>query len=428
MISSVDNEGNTALHVAAYKGQLCVLEALIQASPSSASAVNKAGDTFLHMAVAGFQTPGFRRFDRQIELMKQLVSNKCFKVEDIINSRNNEGRTALHLAIIGDIHSDLVELLMRVRYINVNIRDDHDMTPLDYLKRQPHCASSDMLIRQLISAGGISSCKDYAVRKAFASHLKMQGICSSPGTSFRISDNEIFIGTGFDHFPGSARDRVNIDLVRSSSDLSQCESTNGENGTPDIKKSSPLHRAAKRLRTVLHWALNKKKETEGSKKMGDDIISDKRWSTSDETPITLRELYCDSTCLSTNKRTLAVRSNISSPTNRKKFASGFAHGVPQNQPLVIMPAQSPWSSLSKSSLSTHNSLDKGKAIYVEDEISSTPSYSKQVHDVYTPDVIQKQRSFKQHFMSPVLCFGGSHISVKNSIDKHNTKLPVHSVA
>lgn len=428
VISSVDNEGNTALHVAAYKGQLRVLEALIQASPSSPSAVNKAGDTFLHTAIAGFQTLGFRRFDRQIELMKQLVNNKCFKVEDIINSRNNEGRTALHLAIIGDIHSDLVELLMRVRYINVNIRDDHGMTPLDYLKREPRSASSDMLTRQLVSAGGISSCKDYAVRKAFASQLKMQGICSSPGTSFRISDNEIFIGTGIDNFPGSTRDRVNIDLVRSSSDRSQCDSTSGENGTPDVKKSSPLRRAAKRLRTMLHWAITKKKETERSKKMGDQSISDKRWSTSDETPISLRELYCDPTSLSTNKRTLAVRSNISSPTNRKKFASGFAHGVPQNQPLVIIPAQSPSSSLSKSLLSTHHSLDKGKAICVEDEISSAPSCLKKVHDDDTPGVIQKQGSFNKHFMNPALCFGESHISVKTPIGKHNTKLPVYSVA
>lgn len=273
------------------------------------------------------------------------------------------------------------------------------------------------------------------MRKAFASHLKMQGICTSPGTSFRISDNEIFTSTGIDHFPGISRDRVNMGLIRSSSDASNCDSTNGENDTlmPEIKKSGgPLHRAAKRLRTMLHWALlTKKKETERSKskKMGDDSFSDKRWSTSDEAPISLRELHSDPTSLSTNKRTLAVRSNISSPTNRKRFASGFAHGVPQDQPLVIIPAQSSSSSLSRSSLSTHNSFEKGKGVCIEDEISSKPSCSKEIHGDETPNVIQKQGSFNKHFMNPALCFGGSHISVKNPLGKHhNTKLPVLSVA
>ncbi|KAL2928988.1 Ankyrin repeat-containing protein BDA1 [Bienertia sinuspersici] len=254
--------GNTPLHVAAYRGQLSVLEALIQASPSSASAVNIAGDTFLHMAVTGFQTP-----------------------EDIVNSKNNEGRTALHLAIIGNIHSDLVQLLMSARYINVNVRDDHGLTPLDYLKRQPKSASSEILIRQLISAGGISSCKDYAVRKAFASHLKMQGICHSPGTSF------------------------------------QCHSTSEvETRTPDNKKLSPLHNAAKRLKTMFHWSLPKRKDTVRSKTVKEK--EEGLCSSSEETPIPLRERYSNaSSSLSSNKRTLAARSNISSPTNPKE--TGF---------------------------------------------------------------------------------------------------------
>lgn len=430
MISSVDEKGNTPLHVAAYRGQLSVLEALIQASPSSASVMNHDGDTFLHMAVAGFQTSGFRRLDQQIELMKQLVSRKSFIIEDIINSKNYEGRTALHLAIIGNIHSDLVQLLMSARYINVNIRDDHGMTPLDYLKRQPKSASSEILIRQLISAGGISSCKDNAVRKAFASHLKMQGICSSPGTSFRVSDNEIFLGTGIERLVHTNTGQLNgVHFhFNSSGEASHCDSPNVEdNKTPDIKKTGPLHNAAKRLKTMFHWALVKRKETERSKsiQVKDDGFSDKRRSTSEETPIPLRERYSNASSLSSNKRTLAVRSNISSPTNRKKLAPGLAHDALQDRLMANISAQQ---SFSKSSLSSNSSLEKGKEISVEDE-NARPSCLKQIgSDSATPNVMRKQGSMNKRLVNPILCFGGSHISVRNSVSKHFTRQPVQSVA
>ncbi|KAL2928985.1 hypothetical protein RDABS01_034396 [Bienertia sinuspersici] len=414
MISSVDDKGNTPLHVAAYRGQLSVLEALIQASPSSASAVNIAGDTFLHMAVTGFQTPGFRRLDQQIELMKQLVSKKDFIIEDIVNSKNNEGRTALHLAIIGNIHSDLVQLLMSARYINVNVRDDHGLTPLDYLKRQPKSASSEILIRQLISAGGISSCKDYAVRKAFASHLKMQGICHSPGTSFRLSDNEMFLGTGIDPLMHSNIAHVTEHFhFHSSSEVSQCHSTSEvETRTPDNKKLSPLHNAAKRLKTMFHWSLPKRKDTVRSKTVKEK--EEGLCSSSEETPIPLRERYSNaSSSLSSNKRTLAARSNISSPTNRKKLASGVTHDALQDQLL----------SITKSSLSPNSSLEKGKEICVEDE-NARPSCVKQLNFDDAPKVTQKQGSMNKRFGNPILCFSGSHISVRNSVSKHFTKHPI----
>ncbi|KNA04145.1 hypothetical protein SOVF_202390 [Spinacia oleracea] len=432
MISSIDDKGNTPLHIAAYRGQLSVLEALIQASPSSASIVNKAGETFLHMAVAGFQTSGFRRIDQQIELMKQLVSSKRFIIEDIINSENNEGRTALHLAIIGNIHSDLVQLLMSARYINVNIRDDHGMTPLDYLKRQPKSASSEIIIRQLISAGGISSCKDYAVRKAFASHLRMQSISNSPGTSFRVSDNEIFLGTGLDREVHPSLGHISRDRFHfhSSSEASHCGSPSLEdNKIPDIKKSGPLHNAAKRLKLMFHWPLVKRKETEKSKRTRekDESVSDKRRSISEETPIPLRERYSNACSISSNKRTLAVRSNISSPTNRKKLASGVAHDAFQDQLMANLSGQP---SFSKSSFSSNSSLEKGKEICVEDENARPSSSLKQISaaaaDV-APNVIRKQGSINKRFVNPILCFSGSHLSVKNSV-KHCTKQPVIAVA
>ena len=147
IISSRDNQGNIALHVAAFRGHLSVVEALIIACPSSSTLTNNSGDTFLHMAVAGFRTPGFRRLDRQMELVKQLVSGTIANIQEIINLRNNDGRTALHMAVIGNMHSNLVELLMTVRSINLNIRDADGLTPLDLLRQHPRSASSEILIK-----------------------------------------------------------------------------------------------------------------------------------------------------------------------------------------------------------------------------------------------------------------------------------------
>ena len=93
VVNLTDDQGNTALHIASYRGHLAVVEILILASRSLALLTNHYGDTFLHMAVAGFRSPGFRRLDKHTELMRQLVSGKTVNLQDIINVKNNDGRS-----------------------------------------------------------------------------------------------------------------------------------------------------------------------------------------------------------------------------------------------------------------------------------------------------------------------------------------------
>ncbi|KAL3649860.1 hypothetical protein CASFOL_006263 [Castilleja foliolosa] len=192
IINSTDNRGNTALHIAAYCGQLPVVELLVSASPSTASLTNNYGDTFLHMAISGFRAPSFRRINRQTELIKQIVRGNTINMQDIINMKNNDGRTALHVAVIENIQSDIVELLMSVRSVDLNIRYADGHTPLNLLKQRPRSSSSETLIKRLISAGGISDCP----RNALVTHLRMRGIGGSPGTSFRVPDAEILLYAG----------------------------------------------------------------------------------------------------------------------------------------------------------------------------------------------------------------------------------------
>ncbi|XP_044465140.1 uncharacterized protein LOC123195484 [Mangifera indica] len=403
IINSTDHQGNTALHVSAYRGQLDVVEALISVSPSLISLRNIAGETFLHTAVSGFQTPVFRRLDRQVKLMKKLACGTNFNIEDIINAKSNDGRTALHMAIIGNVHSELVQLLMSAPSININMRDNDGMTPLDLLKQRPQSASSDILMRHLISAGGIFGRQDYTTRIAIATHLRMLGNGNSPGTSFRISDTEIFLYTGID-IDCNVADEDRGRMSPSSTAMNHFDSSNENQRSSVDKKPSSVNIAAQRLKNVFHWPKPKER-----KKSADEGLLEtyKKCNTSDETPTPLRQRFSKPLSASNNKRTLSVRSNQSSPTAKKKFASGILYGVVQALPQVTVPRRSRSSSFSKSSISSPNSMDKQKGVFIDNEVAG-PSGSNQLFDEETSNTIRKQDSKRLKSF----CFGGSGLTVK----------------
>ncbi|KAL8475302.1 hypothetical protein ACS0TY_028107 [Phlomoides rotata] len=395
IIDSTDNQGNTPLHVAAQRGHLAVVEALILASPSLIKATNNAGDTFVHAVVSGFQTPGFRRLDRQIDLLKHLLSGKVFDVEEIINAKNNDGKTALHLAIAGNIHSDLVELLMTVRCIDVNVRDADRMTPLDILRQRPQSASSELLTRQLISAGGMFSSQDYSARRVIASHIKRQSMGSSPGTSFRISDVEIFLYTGLENASDGSR---SVGLSTNySPEVGQHES-NIESLCP--KKSNKLgsmNNAAQRLKSLLHWPKTKNTSSDRLKKLVDVA--------SEEVPVPLRQRFSKPPSVHNNKRALCVRSNQPSPTAKKKLASGVMHGVMQAVPKFPVSHRSRSSSFSKLSFSSLSSLDTQKGVQNESEIAKA-SCSSTINEEGAKSSTHRPSLVNKSLMNQYLCFGG----------------------
>ncbi|KAL0555926.1 hypothetical protein IC582_004429 [Cucumis melo] len=438
IINSIDHQGNTPLHIAACRGQLAAVEALIAASPSSISLRNNAGETFLHKAISGFQTPAFRRLDRQIDLLKNVICGKVHNMDDIINARNNDGRTALHMAAIGNVHSDLVQLLMTTRSIDLNVRDMDGMTPLDYLRQNTQSASADILIRQLISAGGMFGCHDYNTRKAIASRLKMQGLGSSPGTSFRVSDTEILLYTGIENASDTIPDHGSAGMSSSSVELSPYDLPNeNPNSSSTIKKSGSVNSAAQRLKSVFHWPrIKDKKKSETPKKQMDEGSieeSHKKYSSSDEapTPTPLRQRFSKPLTLPNHKRTLSVRSNQSSPSAKKKHATGLMRGVAQGMPHIVIPHRSRSSSFSKSSLSSPGSVDKQKGICFDSD-GAGPSYSNQAIDNETPN-LGKQGSVDRKLRSQYFCFGAGSLIGKTTVSKQQQqqsqsyKLPVVSV-
>ncbi|KAK7280903.1 hypothetical protein RIF29_08466 [Crotalaria pallida] len=434
IINMTDSQGNTALHVASYRGYLPVVEILILESPSLALLTNHHGDTFLHMAVAGFRSPGFRRLDKHTELMKQLVSGKIVELHDIINIRNNDGRTALHVSVIdNNIQCELVELLISVSSIDLNIKDFDGMTPLDILKQRPKSASSEILIKRLISAGGRSNhqeIQDYNERNNYTliTNVKTHGIGGSPGTSFRIPDSEIFMYTSIENDAKDANyDKVSMESNASSDEISNAVSANSPYNN-NIKTSSVNH-AARGLKFLLRWP--RRRETKASaSELEDDGDSFDPFSSSrnlEEFPISLRQKYSQQqqpppSSLPNKKRTQSMRTynNLPSSSSKMKFLmQGVIQVKPHTQSHVPFHAYhstptSPFHDLSLASLSCAN---KQKGV----GIMRTPSCSK---DDGTLNLNYKQHgSFNKKLMNKYFSFGaqGQIVEDSNSCTRSNRR-------
>lgn len=410
IINSTDSHGNTALHVAAYRGHLSVVEVLILASPSLASVTNSYGDTFLHLAVAGFRTPGFRRVDRQIELMKQLLCGKIINIEDIINVRNNDGRTALHMAVTENIQTSLVGLLVTVWSINLNVRDSNGMTPLDLLKQRPMSTSSNILIKQLISAGGITNCQDRKVRNVLASHLREQGVVCSPGTSFRIPDGEILLYAGVDSACGSRFDSGLLEYASCLSEISDIHSGN----LSENKMGSSLNRSARRLKFLFGWA--GRKERNAIKVVLDDNDNDSFESVKvsgslKDHPISLRQRYSKQASLPNNKRAYSLGTDFPSPSTRKKYTTGLMHGVLQPRPQFWQADSGP-SSYAGSSVSSPISVDGRQntdVLRASGSIKPSNNSSALARN-------QNKTSFNRRLMNQYFCFGAQRLATEDSIE------------
>lgn len=405
IITARDNRGDTALHVAAYRGYLNIVEVLIHSSVSLATMENNHGDTFLHLAVAGFRTPGFHRLDRRTELIKQLVSGRIVDMYDIINIRNKDGRTALHVAVSVNIQTELVELLMTARYINLNIRDNNKMTPLDLLRQGPRSASSEILIKQLISAGGISNCQDNEARSVLLSHLR-EGLGGSPGTSFQIPDAEIFLYSGIENTPGYRYDSPSIEHSRCLSEISDINSCSSFG---EYKISGSKNNASSLLKSLFRWPGRRKGRKSPKSELRDeendslDLSIDARRNLGDF-PIPLRQQYAKQSSLPNNKRVLSYQNSFPSPCTRKKFMTGLIRGVIQPRPYFA-------------SADSYLSSRSASGSLVSSPTSSANKKKNDIHQSSNSGNLRmnwKQMSFDKKLMNQYLCFGAQSLAVDSS--------------
>lgn len=208
IIVSTADQGNTALHVAAYRGHLAIVKELLLSIPSMLLATNNDGNNVLHMAVAGFRASSFRMLDKQLDLVRYLVSDRTIDLPIIVNCKNKEGRTAMHLAVLGKVVLEkLVEVLLLAPGLDINAHEKNGMTAVDTLELNLLSGiTSEALLKQMALAGGKAMrSRDSSLSNANVYYGKIHGSDNSPGTSFRSVDTDINVCTNIEDMSDQAK-------------------------------------------------------------------------------------------------------------------------------------------------------------------------------------------------------------------------------
>ncbi|KAH7837011.1 hypothetical protein Vadar_008527 [Vaccinium darrowii] len=115
--SSFPNDGlGTPLHIAAAYGHISVIEALLSYSPDCWEVVDGNGQNVLHIAV-----------DMNMESVIKFLVNQSW-VRHLINQKDNQGNTPLHLLIASDCK---VDELWKHRSADRHAFNGKNMTPVD---------------------------------------------------------------------------------------------------------------------------------------------------------------------------------------------------------------------------------------------------------------------------------------------------------
>ncbi|KAH7844324.1 hypothetical protein Vadar_026865 [Vaccinium darrowii] len=107
---------DTTLHIAAAQGHVPVIKELLSRNPDCWEMVNSKGENLLHIAVG-----------MNMESVIQFILDQSW-VQHLINQKDNEGNTPLHLLIASDCKGDELWKHPRADQHAVNAKD---MTPID---------------------------------------------------------------------------------------------------------------------------------------------------------------------------------------------------------------------------------------------------------------------------------------------------------
>lgn len=114
----VDSEGSLPIHIAAANEELGIIRQLIEMSPGCEFSTNPSGKTILHIAIQ----------KGSYGVVRHVCSDERFKT--ILNMKDNDGNTALHLAVKKGC-STTFGILMGCRDVGLSIRNNNGYTPLD---------------------------------------------------------------------------------------------------------------------------------------------------------------------------------------------------------------------------------------------------------------------------------------------------------
>ncbi|XP_062099784.1 ankyrin repeat-containing protein BDA1-like [Humulus lupulus] len=122
-------DGRTAIHYAAMRGKLEVIDELISSSKECVEDLTSLGETALHLAV---KYSKFEAFTHLVEWVEKIGE------EEIVNWGDNDGNTVLHLAVARKQHEVIFYLLLlsRSTKLEINARNSRGLTAMDIIDIQ----------------------------------------------------------------------------------------------------------------------------------------------------------------------------------------------------------------------------------------------------------------------------------------------------
>ena len=120
-----DNEGSYPIHVAAASGRIKAVVVMLESFPSCATLRDGRGRTLLHVAA-----------EKDMWVIVGYASQSgCPEVRSVLNMQDNNGNTALHLAVEGG-NQWVFSYLFRNRGVGLDLSNKDGLTAIDLARRK----------------------------------------------------------------------------------------------------------------------------------------------------------------------------------------------------------------------------------------------------------------------------------------------------
>ncbi|KAK8999244.1 hypothetical protein V6N11_070420 [Hibiscus sabdariffa] len=141
-------EGVTPFHQAVAMNNLNAVAEFLVACPECIVDVNIRGQTALHIAARGGMVNALQILVHW--LRRNIHKDGDVWQNEILNSKDNEGNTVLHVAATNN-HPQMIRLLLN-RSVDKNLKNSNNLTPLDILQHQANAQEARNILQ---SAGGL---------------------------------------------------------------------------------------------------------------------------------------------------------------------------------------------------------------------------------------------------------------------------------
>ena len=118
----LDNDGESALHIAAYYGEINSIKEMIKSCPDICDLTNHKGLTALHLAVLG----------RRIYVVKYILDTPGLKC--LINEPDKDGNTPLHMSIICKNYR-IMYMLARDERVDIKTTNKKNLTAFAFFTK-----------------------------------------------------------------------------------------------------------------------------------------------------------------------------------------------------------------------------------------------------------------------------------------------------